>query len=283
MPNHRSSNDAVLAELYPFAEQASRVLAYLADFPDSVGRTDSDLAARIGLVTAQHVAVVRRALLDGGFAKRTGFAVVLTASDSSLRRIAANLEGVATYQRIHRDRDSVRLVVTEPGENSRLRKAIDQRAGLPPLLFLTSDAFINLARSAKRELIVLMPFIDDQGAEFLIQLFSLCGDGVERHLICRPLSEPHCGDAYHRRDAEFRRLNVAVYEYAIPSSLPSGRETFHAKVILADESTFYVGSSNLLGSALERSLECGVLVHGESARQLHVVLQAIRSIAMRPF
>jgi phosphatidylserine/phosphatidylglycerophosphate/cardiolipin synthase-like enzyme len=283
MPSHSTNNGAFLAELYPLAEQASRVLAYLADFPDSVARADSNLAARIGLVTAQHVAVVRRVLLEGGLAKSAGFAVVLVASDSFLRRMAANLEGVAVYQRVHKDRDSVRLVVTEPGENSRLRKALDQRAGLPPLLFQTSDAFINLARSAKRELIVLMPFIDDQGAEFLIQLFSLSGDGVERQLICRPLNEDHCGGAYCRRHADFRRLNVTVYEYAVPSSLPSGRETFHAKVILADDSTFYVGSSNLMGSALERSLECGVLVHGDSARHLHIVLQAIRSIATKPF
>lgn len=51
-----------------------------------------------------------------------------------------------------------------------------------------------------------------------------------------------------------------MIEYALPSSLPSGRETFHAKVVLADDSEFYVGSSNFMGSALERSFECGVFV-----------------------
>lgn len=282
MPNKSNSDRGVLTELYPFAEQASRVLAYFADYPDSVGRPDGDLAASVGLVTAQHVAIVRRTLLEGGLAKATGFAAALTCSDKQLRRMASNLEGVAAYQKIQKDRDTVRLVITEPGANSALRKAIDQQAGLPPLLFQTSDAFINLARSAERELTVLMPFIDDEGAEFLIQLFSLSSNVVQRNLVCRPLSEAHCGDAYYKRESEFRRLNVAVYEYALPSPLPSGRETFHAKVILADHSTFYVGSSNLMGSALERSLECGVLVSGESARQLHAVLQAIRSIAKKP-
>ena len=69
------------------------------------------------------------------------------------------------------------------------------------------------------------------------------------------------------------------YEYALPSLLPSGRETFHAKVVLADVSSFYVGSSNFMGSALDRSFECGVIVRGETARQLRYVLAALQSIA----
>ncbi len=61
--------------------------------------------------------------------------------------------------------------------------------------------------------------------------------------------------------------------------LPSRRETFHAKVVLADASSFYVGSSNFMGSALDRSFECGVIVHGETARQLRYVLAALQSVA----
>jgi phosphatidylserine/phosphatidylglycerophosphate/cardiolipin synthase-like enzyme len=274
---------APLADLYPLAEQASRVLSYLAEFPESFSRSDSELAAQIGRVSAQQVAMVRRMLLGAGLAQEAGFISSLVASNTTLRRLAVNLEGVAGYLRIHKDRDTVQLVLTEPGERSALRGAIDRSNALPPLVFQTSDAFISLARAAKHALTVLVPFMDDQGAEFLLTLFALCGDGVERHLICRPLSEPHCGGAYRRRHSDFRRLDVAVYEYALPSKLPSGRETFHAKVVLADDSAFYVGSSNFMGSALERSLECGVIVRGESARQLHCVLRAIRCIATRAF
>jgi phosphatidylserine/phosphatidylglycerophosphate/cardiolipin synthase-like enzyme len=285
MPNRTNEDFAsvALAELYPLAEQTSRVLSYLADFPESFSLPESELAAQIGRVSAQHVAIVRRALLGAGLAHEACFIASLTASDTTLKRLAANLEGVARYLHIHKDRDTVQLVLTEPGKKSALRSEIDRRHALPPLVFQTSDAFISLARAAKRELTVLVPFMDDEGADFLLDLFALCGNGVERNLICRPLSEPHCGIAYHRRHADFRRLNVAVYEYALPSKLRSGRETFHAKIVLADDSAFYVGSSNLMGSALERSLECGVIVHGESARQLHCVLQAIRYIARRPF
>ncbi|ACI94755.1 conserved hypothetical protein [Afipia carboxidovorans OM5] len=71
-----------------------------------------------------------------------------------------------------------------------------------------------------------------------------------------------------------------MIEYALPSSLPSGRETFHAKVVLIDDSEFYVGSSNFMGSALERSFECGVFIRGETARQMRSVLLAVRAVGV---
>jgi PLD-like domain len=277
--NIERSRAALLSGLYPLAEQAARILEYFGGYPNAISMPDGELAARITLVSAEHVAIVRRVLVETGLAQRTGFAVTLVAPDGMLRRLATNLEGIATYLRFHKDQDAVHLVITEPGENSALRKEIDKQSALSPKVFQTVDAFMNLARGAKRELIVLAPFIDDYGAEFLLRLFTLCSDKVRRCLICRPLSEEHCGRAFLKRSNEFRELEVNVFEYALPSLLPSRRETFHAKVVLADDSAFYVGSSNMMSSALERSLECGVVVQGESARQLYAVLSALKSIA----
>jgi len=72
-----------------------------------------------------------------------------------------------------------------------------------------------------------------------------------------------------------------VYEYALLSALPSRRETFHAKVILVDDCAYYAGSSNFMGSALDRSLECGVIVHGRSAHELCGVVEALIAVASR--
>src|SRR6185295_19216564 len=224
----------------------------------SADASDIELSSRVGNVSAEHVAIVRRSLLKAGLAKQANFSTNLVSSPGTLRILGENLRGIAAYLRIHKDRDVVRLVLTEPGEKSGLRRAIDGMHALSPIVFQTSDAFFSLARAAKRDLVVLVPFIDDQGADLLMELFTICGQGVRRHLICRPLSEPQCGDAFRRRAGDFRRLGVLVYEYALPSTLPSGRETFHAKVVLADDSAFYVGSSNFMASALDRSLECGV-------------------------
>jgi phosphatidylserine/phosphatidylglycerophosphate/cardiolipin synthase-like enzyme len=279
-PNNDSTTEMLLGELYPLARQAARIVAYLAGFPESLTRSDLELSSRVGEVSSEHVAVVRRSLLRAGLAKRSSFTTELVSSAALLRNLAENLKGVAAYLRIHKDRNSVQLVLTEPGEKSALRGALDGLT-LSPTLFQTSDAFFHLARVAKRRLMILAPFIDNQGAALMIELFGICGPEVQRILICRPLSEPHCGPAFNQRAADFKRLNVSVYEYAIPSQLPSGRETFHAKIVLVDDSEFYVGSSNFMGSALERSFECGVIVGGDAARELSVVLDALRSIAKR--
>jgi phosphatidylserine/phosphatidylglycerophosphate/cardiolipin synthase-like enzyme len=277
-PSHDSRRDVLVGELFPLAAQAAHIIAYLADFPEGIGRSDRDLASRVGGVSAEHVAVVRRSLFAAGIAVRSNFETQWVSSTDILKGLAQNLLGVASYLRVHRDRDSVRLVLTEPGQKSALRRAIDDSRALSPIVFQTSDAFFSLARAAKEELTVLSPFLDQQGADFLVELFALCSEGVRRSLICRPLNESECGDAFRRRAADFRRLEVSVYEYALPSLLPSGRETFHAKVVLADSSIFYVGSSNFMGAALSRSFECGVIVGGETAKQLRYVVAALQSI-----
>jgi phosphatidylserine/phosphatidylglycerophosphate/cardiolipin synthase-like enzyme len=278
-PSNDSRRDALVGELFPLAGQAARIVGYLADFPEGISRTDLDLASRAGDVSAEHVAVVRRSLLAAGIAIRANFETRWVSSTDDLRGLAQNLLGVASYLRVHHDRNSVQLVLTEPGQKSALRRAIDDSRALPPVVFQTSDAFFSLARAAKEELTVLSPFLDEQGADLLVELFTLCSEDVRRSLICRPLNEPECGNAFRRRAADFRRLGVSIYEYALASSLRSRRETFHAKVVLADASSFYVGSSNFMGSALDRSFECGVIVHGETARQLRYVLAALQSVA----
>jgi phosphatidylserine/phosphatidylglycerophosphate/cardiolipin synthase-like enzyme len=270
--------DGLVGELHPLAAQAARIVAYLADMPAAIGSSDRVLSSRLGDVSAEHVAIVRRSLIENGLAVRSSFATRLVASASVLTALADNLRGIAAYLRVHKDRDAVRLVFTEPGLKSALRRAIDDAQALPPIVFQTSDAFFNLARGARQELVILSPFMDPQGAELMVELFSLCRPEVRRVLISRPLAEPQCGNAFTPRAADFRRLNVSVIEYALTSSLPSGRETFHAKVVLADDSEFYVGSSNFMGSALERSFECGVFVRGETAKQMRSVLLAVQSV-----
>jgi hypothetical protein len=234
----------------------------------------------VGQVSAQQVALVIRSLTQTGLAVRNGFALRLVAAPEDLARYAANLQGIAMYLQGHRDADTVRIVLTEPGENSALRNEIN-RKGLPPRLFQTRDAFFNLARSAEKALTVFTPFIDDAGCDFLIELYSVTKPNVDKHLICRPLAEPQCGVAFRKRKDDFKRLGVNVYEYALPSPLPSGRETFHAKIILADQAAYYVGSSNFMASALDRSLECGVIVHGHSAKELRNVVEALKRIAIK--
>jgi phosphatidylserine/phosphatidylglycerophosphate/cardiolipin synthase-like enzyme len=269
----------LLADLHSFAEQAARILQHLSQMPASIARSDTELAALIGGVSAQQVALVKRSLLQTRLAVENGLALRITAHSGQLSRFAEHLEGVSIYLKNHKDADVVRVVVTEPGNNSALRRELNSR-GLPPRLFQTRDAFLNLAHGSQHVLTVLAPFLDDAGCEFLIDLYSACRPGVAKELICRPLNEPHCGDAFRARATDFKRLAVAVYEYALPSQLPSGRETFHAKIVLVDDAAYYVGSSNFMASALDRALECGVIVHGDSAHEIRNVVEALKAIAI---
>lgn len=88
-------NKKVLGTLYPLAAQAARILNYLADFPDAVSTPDPELAAHVGFVSAQHVAIVRRVLAETGLAEWIGFTTRLETTGKMLSRLGANLEGVA--------------------------------------------------------------------------------------------------------------------------------------------------------------------------------------------
>ena len=140
----------LVGELFSLAAQAARIVAYLADFPEGIARSDRELASRVGEVSAEHVAVVRRSLLAAGMAVETNFETRWISSTDVLKGLSENLLGVASYLRVHRDRDYVQLVLTEPGQNSALRRAIDDSHALPPVVFQTSDAFFSLARAAER-------------------------------------------------------------------------------------------------------------------------------------
>src|SRR5271154_6077407 len=99
-PSNDSCRDPLVGELFPLAAQAARIVAYLADFPEGIGRTDLDLASRVGGVSAEHVAVVRRSLLAAGVAVRANFETRWVSSTEVLKSVAQNLLGVASYLRV---------------------------------------------------------------------------------------------------------------------------------------------------------------------------------------
>jgi hypothetical protein len=150
----------------------------MAQKPAAVVEGDSIFAAMVGRVSAQQVATVKRILVQAGYLHEQGFSHRLAVSPDRLVRLSMQLEGVADYLRQHKDRDTVRLIITEPGDNSALRAELDRKSALPPVLFQTTDALISLARSAERELTVLMPFMDDRGANFLVDLFRIAAPAV---------------------------------------------------------------------------------------------------------
>lgn len=65
-----------------------------------------------------------------------------------------------------------------------------------------------------------------------------------------------------------RTLKIKLIDYYLIWDNGSGKqsiETFHAKVIMADQTAAYVGSSNMTWASLSRSIEMGAYIHGAAA------------------
>ena len=77
----------------------------------------------------------------------------------------------------------------------------------------------------------------------------------------------------------YRSECVCVYNYSRRRASGPGRETFHAKVILRDDTDAYVGSVNLTRASLEYSMEVGLAVTGKAVRRIALVTDAVIAVA----
>jgi phosphatidylserine/phosphatidylglycerophosphate/cardiolipin synthase-like enzyme len=71
-------------------------------------------------------------------------------------------------------------------------------------------------------------------------------------------------------------MGVDVLDYTLP--VQGGFETFHAKILLADDHLAYVGSANMTAFA-RHSMELGILTDGRAARVVASIVRAVETIA----
>lgn len=81
--------------------------------------------------------------------------------------------------------------------------------------------------------------------------------------------------------SELRALSVQMLSFRLERGHGLGSEMSHAKVVLADDHTAYVGSLNMTRWSLEYSLELGVRVFGRSAKSISNVVDAVQSVCCR--
>lgn len=191
------------------------------------------------------------------------------------------LEGAAMYrQDVHVPSDSVEVILTVPPKPSRLEDTLRARGYKAAFLERTSTTFEQLASSAQRRFLVMTPFIDESGVQNLLELFARVADGAVRQLILRCRNNELPTAVAKRRD-DFLSLKVAVHNYWLPRGQEGRYETFHAKLLLVDESKAYVGSSNMTEASLAFSMELGFLVEGKAAEMVAWMSESVRSIAPR--
>ncbi len=164
-------------------------------------------------------------------------------------------------------------VVTMPSTAGLMENALP-RTGLSHSALLPSDvAFEMIADAAESSLTILTPFLNPDGLSRVLELFDRTS-APHKTLIVR--EKGGARQTALSRACDIADLGVVVRDYTL--KLARGYETFHAKVVLADQSLAYVGSANMTKYE-QNSVELGVLMDGKAARTIASVVRAIELVA----
>lgn len=193
--------------------------------------------------------------------------------------LAPLLQGARLYRaRVHQDADVVDVVLTKPPAPSQVSAQLESMLQGSRSFRDTRQLLPAIAESARRSFGVMTPFFDEVGAQVVLNLFERTPAG-DRYLILRTTKEGVPPSALTAVREDLSRLGVAVLNFRLDRSDAPGNETFHAKVVLADDTAAYVGSSNMNQWSFEYSLELGLYVRGRAAARIAAVLQAVRAVS----
>ena len=199
-----------------------------------------------------------------------------------LLRLAQVLSGAEHFRRMRLNPAMTELAATMPLAPSHLAKELAPAAGRPGGYLSTSAAFMRLAQTASHRLVVMTPFIDGGGFRWLRRVFEAARAHVERIVILRDANRYAVEPSVEHADW-LNALLISIRDYHLAHDGTTGRalpvETFHAKLLLADEALAYVGSANLLSSSEELSLETGLLVDGAAAVQVARLVDGVLRVA----
>jgi phosphatidylserine/phosphatidylglycerophosphate/cardiolipin synthase-like enzyme len=195
------------------------------------------------------------------------------------QELAPFLQGAKLYRtRVHQDVDVVDVVLTKPPAPSQVSAQLESMLQVSRSFRDTKQLLPAIAESARRSFGVMTPFFDEVGAQVVMNLFERTPAG-DRYLILRTTKEKVPPSALTAVREDLSRLGVAVLNFRLDRSDAPGNETFHAKVVLADDTAAYVGSSNMNQWSFEYSLELGLYVRGRAAGRIAAVLQAVRAVS----
>lgn len=144
----------------------------------------------------------------------------------------------------------------------------------------TKEALPGIAESARTRFCVMTPYVDEVGAPILVNLFARAPKGVRRVLISRADTGDLLPVGLKGVSGDLADLGVNVLSFRVEREDAAGNETSHAKVVLADGHTAYVGSLNMNRWSLEYSLELGVCVTGRSAGLIADVVDAAERVSV---
>ncbi len=123
----------------------------------------------------------------------------------------------------------------------------------------TEVAMVNVILHAKSSLKLAFPFIDMASADVLKQLEYAWRRGCSVQVLCRDI-ETFDGLGLEREFVDALRECRLGAACRVSTWAGNVKWTFHAKVMIADEITAYVGSANLTKASLTDQAEVGILV-----------------------
>lgn len=193
--------------------------------------------------------------------------------------LAPLLRGAQLYRaRVHHDADIVEVVLTKPPAPSQVSLHLEGMLQGSRGFRDTRQLLPTIAESASTSLNVMTPFFDEVGAQVVLNLFERT-PARDRCLVLRTTKEEQLPPGLPGVRGELAQLGVTVLNFRLDRPDAPGNETFHAKVVLADEAAAYVGSSNMNQWSFQYSLELGLYVQGRAAARISALMRAIRAVS----
>lgn len=145
----------------------------------------------------------------------------------------------------------------------------------------TEVAMINVILHARSSLKLAFPFIDGSSRDVFKQLEYAWVRGCSVQILCRETGKIEAMGL----SGEFVSALIdskAGASCKVPTYVDNVKWTFHAKVLIADEVSAYVGSANLTKASLTDQAEVGILVSDPSViRDLRTWFSALWSALIR--
>lgn len=194
-------------------------------------------------------------------------------------QLAPLLRGADLYRsRVHHDEDLVEVVLTKPPAPSQVSLQLEGMLSGSWGLRDTKQLLPTIAESARTSFTLMTPYVDEVGAAIVLNLFERA-NVPDKCLILRATAEGNAPPGLAGIRTTLSQLRVAVLNFRLDRPDASGNETFHAKVVLADNASAYVGSSKMHKWSFEYSLELGLYVRGRAARRITDILRAVRAVS----
>lgn len=149
------------------------------------------------------------------------------------------------------------------------------------------EEILNLIEGAEEKIEICSPFIQYAGLDDVYSaLQRKLSEDVEVRIIARQIDKndpdtrysdvKRLYNEYFKNESDFEIRNYHYEKHRVMSST-------HAKFVVADRKSAYVGSGELRRNSFERNFEVGVVFEGPQAEELSFLFQELFKVSRKVF